>query len=338
MDDSFSVRVDKVFGSLTATSNLTSLWSLTDDEIAKREWDRDAPSRELLDFDSKPCPPHIDGFFAKTLDDDDESAIRSAIGLDSALDHEEEEDEFDKVAVDSEKEKQQPSDRFYMRDVSDYGISADIYDELPLTLQDVKRDPRANHEAAKLRLKEDAEAALREGHLASMPPPHPSKTQGHDDAESPKKLKLKEDSKLPPHSSIPDYIRNPAKYTCYTLDVSDDMDEQSNRKAYMDFLSLMKKQSQLDDDSSTNFQKSPTFNSRMKQPAGTITKHGIEAEQMQVKKTVPRGIVAVESDNAHVSALEEDESSIAADRARPGSLHKSGRRYRTRAIMMDTDD
>ncbi|XP_059294377.1 uncharacterized protein LOC132047362 [Lycium ferocissimum] len=326
MDDSFSVRVEKVFGSLTATSNLSSVWSLTDDEIAKREWDRDA---ELLDFDSKPCPPHIDGFFAKTLDDDDESAIRSAIGLDSALDHEEEEDEFDKVAVDSEKEKQQPSDRFYMRDVSDYGISADIYDELPLTLQDVKRDPRANHEAAKLRLKEDAEAALREGHLGYMPPPHPSKTKGHDDAHSPKKLKLKEDSKLPPDSSIPDYIRNPAKYTCYTLDVSDDMDEESNRKAYMDFLSLMKKQSQLDDDSSTNFQKSPTFNPRMKQPAGTIIKHGVEAEQMQVKNTIPLGIV---------SAMEEDESSIAADRARPGSFHKSGRRYRTRAIMMDTDD
>ncbi|MCD7471061.1 hypothetical protein HAX54_011341 [Datura stramonium] len=353
MDDSFRVRVDKVFGSLTATSNLSSLWCLTDDEIEKREWDRDVPSRELLDFDSKPCPPHIDGFFAKphqTLDipkqlqsdleqlsdgqepdDDGEPDIRSCIGLDCTLDYEEEEDEFDKLAVYRGKEKQQ-----YTRDFSDYGISADTYHELPLTLQDIKRDPRANHEAAKLRLKEDAEAALR-GHLGSMPPAA-SKTQGQYDANSPKKLKFKEDTNLSADSSVPDYIRNPSKYTCYTLDDSDDIDEESNRKAYMDFLSLVKKRSQLDDDSSPDYQKPPTFNPRMKQPAGTFTKQGAEAGQVQVKKTVPLNIVAVEADNAQVSAMEEDESSIAADRTRPGSLHKPGRRYRTRAIMMDTDD
>lgn len=110
MDESFRVRVDKVFGSLTETSNLSSLWCLTDDEIEKREWNRDTPSRELVDFDSKPCPPHIDGFFSKspqTLDfpkqlqsdleqlgdgqepdDDNELDIRSGIGLDCTLDYE----------------------------------------------------------------------------------------------------------------------------------------------------------------------------------------------------------------------------------------------------------
>ncbi|CAN4079829.1 unnamed protein product [Withania somnifera] len=353
MDDCFRVRADKVFGSLTATSNLSSLWCLTDDEIEKKEWNRDIPSRELLDFDSKPCPPHIDGFFAKphqTLDftqqlqselehlsdgqeqdDNDESDIRSCIGFDCTLDYEEEEDEFDKMAVDREQEQQQLSNRLYTREVSDYGISADTYQELPLTLEDIKRDPRANHKAAKLRLKEDAEAALREGHLGSMPP-------AEDDANSPKILECKQKSNVSPDSSIPDYVRNPSKYTCYTLDVSDDMDEESNRKAFMDFFSLMKKRSQLGDDSSTNLQKLPTFNPRMKQPAGTFTKQGVEAEQMQVKKTVPLSIVAVESNNAQVSVMEEDESSIAADRARSGILHKSGRRYRTRAIMMDTDD
>lgn len=337
MDDSFRVRVDKVFGSLSSTSNdLTSLWCLTDDEIVKREWNRDIPSRELLDFDSKPSPPNIDGFFAKpqqTLDfpkllqsdvemlsdgeeqdDNDQFDIRSCIGLDCTLDYEEEEDEFDKIAVDMEKEKQQSNDRLYPQD--DYGISADIYQELPVTLRDIKRDPRANHEAAKLRLKEDdAEAALREGHLGSMPPAA-SKAQGE------------EDSNLSPDSSVPDYIRNPSKYTCYKLDVSDNMDEESNRKAYMDFFSLMKKRSQLDNDSSSDFPKLPTFNPRMKQPTGFFTKQGVEADQMQVKKTVPLSIVT----------MDEDESSIAADRARPGSLDKPGRRYRTRAIMMDTDD
>lgn len=250
--------------------------------------------------------------------------------------YQEEEDKFDKVAVDREKEKQQPSDRLFTREVSDYGISADTEHELPLTLQDIKRDPRANHEAAKLRLKEDAEAALRQGHLGSMSAAA-SKTQGRDDAHSPKKLKFnQEDKNLFPNSSVPDYIRNPSKYTCYTLfDVPDDMDEESNRKAYMDFLSLMKKQSQLEVDSSIDFQKTPTFNVKMKQPAGTFTKQGVEAEQMQGKRTVTLSIVNMESDNA---VMEEDESSVAADRARPGSLHKPGRRYRTRASMMDTDD
>lgn len=238
------------------------------------------------------------------------------------------------MAVDTEKEKQQPSDRLYTREVSDYGISADTDHELPLTLHDIRRDPRANHEAAKLRLKEDAEAALREGHLGSKPPTA-YKTLGQDDAHSPKKLKLKEDYRLVPNSSIPDYVRNPSKYTCYTLDVSDDMNEESNRKAYMDFLSIIKKGSQLDNDSSTNFEKSPTFNLKMKQPAGTFTKQGVKSEQMQVKKIVPLSIVSMESDNA---AMEEDESSIAADRARHGSLHKPGKCYRTRTTMMDTDD
>ncbi|KAK4367325.1 hypothetical protein RND71_011117 [Anisodus tanguticus] len=77
---------------------------------------------------------------------------------------------------------------------------------------------------------------------------------------------------------------------------------------------------------------------RMKQqPAGTFNKQGIETEQMQVKKTAPLSIVAVESDNAQVSAMEEDESSVADDRARPGSLQKHGRRYRTRAITTSDD-
>ena len=56
MDDSFKVRVDKIFGSLaaaasssssasastpTATTPSSSLWSLTDDEIERKEWVRD---------------------------------------------------------------------------------------------------------------------------------------------------------------------------------------------------------------------------------------------------------------------------------------------------------
>lgn len=51
MEDTFRVRVDKIFGSLTPSTatpspSLSSLWSLTDDEIEKREWNRDKESPE----------------------------------------------------------------------------------------------------------------------------------------------------------------------------------------------------------------------------------------------------------------------------------------------------
>ena len=53
MEDSFRVRVDRIFGSLASSSNstsssssLTSLWSLTDADIQKKEWNRSKGSPE----------------------------------------------------------------------------------------------------------------------------------------------------------------------------------------------------------------------------------------------------------------------------------------------------
>lgn len=50
MEDNFRVRVDKIFGSLASSaipsSSLSSLWSLTDDEIQRREWIREKGSPE----------------------------------------------------------------------------------------------------------------------------------------------------------------------------------------------------------------------------------------------------------------------------------------------------
>ncbi|GMI68281.1 hypothetical protein like AT5G13970 [Hibiscus trionum] len=186
MEDSFNVRVGKVFGSLDASSNskslpLCSLWSLTNGEIKKREWNRD--KKTLNDDEGK-------GFFhnfppknkknaidfgvelEKDLDDlddeeeearassskqanDEEWEIKSSIGRDCTLDYEEEEDAYDKVAVGRDKNE----DCFYLKDVNDYDIDADSGNVLPTAFKDFSRDPRANHIAAKLRLKEDEEAA-----------------------------------------------------------------------------------------------------------------------------------------------------------------------------------
>lgn len=51
MEDTFRVRVDKIFGSLTSSSaipsrSVSSLWCLTDEEIERREWNRDKESPE----------------------------------------------------------------------------------------------------------------------------------------------------------------------------------------------------------------------------------------------------------------------------------------------------
>jgi len=69
----------------------------------------------------------------------------------------EEEDGYDKLAVGREK----AGERLYMRDIADYGIDVDSCNELPDSFEEVDRDPRANHLAAKIRLEEDAEAAER---------------------------------------------------------------------------------------------------------------------------------------------------------------------------------
>lgn len=112
MEDSFNVRVNKVFGSLPAPEASSSLWCLTDEEIEKREWNRDKGSP--VDNDQpKPYPENLDAFAnlsgagstsQEDLDDDDdtddkglaqrdgESAdvwdVRTSIGKDCTLDNE----------------------------------------------------------------------------------------------------------------------------------------------------------------------------------------------------------------------------------------------------------
>ncbi|KAK6146571.1 hypothetical protein DH2020_020440 [Rehmannia glutinosa] len=202
MEDSFRVRADKVFGGLggnTASSVgvSPSLWCLGDEEIERREWNRNkedveegegggesGPSvvRNQLDSDLQDLSDYQEEEEEEEEEEEDEEIdggkrkrrrnntsiaetsvdeyldVQSNIGRDCTLDYEEEEDEYDKVAVGAE----QTGDRMYMRDVkyAEYGIhELNEYGELPNTFQAVVRDPRANHTAAKIRLKEDAEAA-----------------------------------------------------------------------------------------------------------------------------------------------------------------------------------
>lgn len=133
MDDSFKVRVDRIFGSLSSSStassssspfnsSLSSLWSLTDDEIERREWikgkeeeqppESDLEPTSFFDGRTKVNERNLFGFrddFEDDLDDLDENPksngssskfpkpddyggeeweIKSSIGRDCTLDYE----------------------------------------------------------------------------------------------------------------------------------------------------------------------------------------------------------------------------------------------------------
>ncbi|KAK4783448.1 hypothetical protein SAY86_007822 [Trapa natans] len=199
MEDTFKVRVDRIFGSLNASSvasassdsSLRSHRSLTDDEIERKEWNRDKGS---LEPECRPNgsriteePSHGLRELENDLDDlgdgleedeeepaspsgkpddynDDEWEIKSSIGRDCTLDYEEEEDVYDKVAVGREK----AGERLYMKDFCDYGREIDSGNGLPFSFGNADRDLRANHMAAEVRLKEDAEADREKGTLTVL--------------------------------------------------------------------------------------------------------------------------------------------------------------------------
>ncbi|QHO48363.1 uncharacterized protein LOC110274665 [Arachis duranensis] len=133
MEDSFKVRVDKAFGSLplssTSPSSFSSLWSLADDEINSTPSNQSEPKPDPkpsatsssfsssfwvqlendLDNLNDKDDNNEDGDvgFCRTqlkLDDydDEQWQIRSGIGLDCTLDHEEEKDKYDKQAIGKE--------------------------------------------------------------------------------------------------------------------------------------------------------------------------------------------------------------------------------------------
>lgn len=197
MEDSFKARVERAFGLLSSPSSAalsSSLWCLTDEELEKRPWNRESES-PAEDDGEDPFPLDIDRLLSakSKLGVDDENRdpnpnpnckayagcycwevektssqsheavhdeeegldVRSSIGMDCTLDFEEEEDEYDKVAVGRET----TGDHLYISDVTDYMPHLDSYNEIRISFKEASMDSRANHFAAKLRLKEDAEAA-----------------------------------------------------------------------------------------------------------------------------------------------------------------------------------
>lgn len=119
-------------------------------------------------------------------------------------------------------------------------------------------------------------------------------------------------------SGIPDYMRNPSKYTRYTFDEGE-VDEESNRKAYMEFLNMVRSR----DEPLGELPTSVAFVPKRKPMAEG------KVEIVDKGRDGRRGAVAVIStiEDSTVSVMEEDEMETAQN-----VLRRPGRQYRTKAL------
>ncbi|CAA7031452.1 unnamed protein product [Microthlaspi erraticum] len=382
MEESFRVRIDKIFGSLSSSSAssspLSSLWCLADDEIDKtersggeKEPSGSRPEENVPEDLSVDEDEGQSSVSQKPSDyNDEEWEIKSLIGMDTTLDMEEEEDENDKVAVGEELYS-------YTKDVNDYETEADDWEELPASFKEREKDPRANLIAAELRLKEDAEAVnkLNSLHVSEV---HEDKismstslvvSEGEhvgssDDNGLKPILKRKEnmvDSKLQKRvrfssdtrdenssggekdsvmetsspdeqivradypCGIPDYMRNPSKYTRYTFDEGE-VDEESNRKAYMEFLNMVRSRDEPLVEPLGELPTSVAFVPKRKPMAESKVENedkGRDGRRGAVAVAV--AVISTVEDNT-VSAMEEDEMETAQN-----VIRRPGRQYRNKA-------
>ncbi|KAF3430910.1 hypothetical protein FNV43_RR25640 [Rhamnella rubrinervis] len=375
MDDSFRLRVEKVFGSLASSpssSLKSSLWSITDDEVKRREWrrpssgtsempcsssfdehlkkDRGISRRtnfsedelEGLDEGDEDRDEELDGPLGRGQDDQDEWSIRSSIGLDCTLDYEEEEDEFDKVACGREN----AGDRLYMGDVRERKSYLNSYNVLPNPLHGTVKDPRANHLAAKARLKEDEdEASMVNSNLACAADiKEPYVKSSKDDTPRPKSILKRRFSEANSKSQkrvrfnlgsktdcegesnvlyygsqivsgIPDFAVNPSKFSCYTSDSSeDDTIAQSCRNVISQVKSFGGKSGSELDNGLADLPKSATSVSERKSSDSKAVNDGSEVKQNKEgdgKQSVfPVGVAAGgEAEDEVGTAVEDDKTS-----------------------------
>ncbi|KAI3720473.1 hypothetical protein L6452_21391 [Arctium lappa] len=366
MDHSFNDRVDKVFGSISSSSSSSSTpWSLTDAQVERRLWNRDKGDNR--DDDQTLVSSSFHDLFKcqrdDTQDHGDEWDIRSFIGLDATLDNEEEEDAYDKMA----EGREDAGDRIYMKDVTDHGPYLNSHNILPCSLHDVKKDPRANHDAAKTRLKEDNDVVgenpvsshgIDEVMLNAAEPcvTVPASEDGtriksilkrkNDDVVKPaKRVRFDSTCKnedeltngtrlqgsgLPKVSgSVPDYILNPSKYTQYSID---EFSRDANTEAYLDFLEQVK--NSKDVKSSGDMPRSVLFIPKKKRADGEAACNGDKQSSTEAQTGCGVGIAAVVVQQGEISQeMQEEADDVVCTKDRS---QKPGRRqYRTK---MGADD
>ncbi|XP_059308383.1 uncharacterized protein LOC132059697 [Lycium ferocissimum] len=392
-DESFKARVDKVFGSLSSSSS--SAWSLTGDEVEKKEWNRTALKQGKDDDDNNLCSSSYDDLFKhkrsrnitqqEDVNDDDGSEvnndvwdIRSSIGLDSTLDNEEEEDEYDRVA----EGRVDAGDRLYMKNIINPEKSSDS------SGHNIHRDARANHMAAQVRLKEDADAAEKcethfdgitlsgeqhsakplQDHCKVKPILKRTKKSENGVLKSSKRVRFDPDCKDEPEGpsepevswaapasanssfeddesiisrrKVPDHVLNPSKYTCYSLDSTSELDDESNSQACRYTLEEVEKSKhdqlaqETMDVSGTN-PRSVVFVPRQKNTDATLSKGMIEdaCNESLHPKGVPVCVAAEEAQQTEDPMEEDMETRVAENNI---VSQKPERRYRSKGGMEDS--
>lgn len=136
-------------------------------------------------------------------------------------------------------------------------------------------------------------------------------------------------------SAVPDYIRNPSRYTHYTFDSSTDIDDKANKEAYMSFLAQIKGSNAssqadeaLDDLPSVTFIPKKKSGDVTMGENETVSKLKLDVEKdCMNKKAFPVSIAAAgDTENSDVCAMEEDEQELIEDTKR--SSQRSNRKYR----------
>jgi hypothetical protein len=360
MDDSFRLRVEKTFGSLATAppaSTPPSLWSLTDDEIEKREWNRGKQDDADEDQENKSYPSNLDGFFKKSLDDDDEDVndksshfvkpdeydeeewdIRSSVGLDCTLDNEEEEDGYDKVAIGDER-------------TGDYLFMGDVVEQKNGIHKFIRG---SNHLSAKFTVEEEEEDVETAGNFNALRVSQDNniksilKKRGNSiESKTGKRVRFDPECKdeevdqetIPEEdTSLPEYLRNPLKYTRYTFDNSSDINEESNRKACMDFLNTLRGENDVDpeDDIRKNPPKTVIFTPKKRVSDDSVNKLKVMEEDVCKEENSKLSFLGDISESEACAMEEDDEQVSVADNINSISS-KKGRQYRVKPSSDDDE-
>ncbi|KAI9382515.1 hypothetical protein POPTR_014G143800v4 [Populus trichocarpa] len=146
---------------------------------------------------------------------------------------------------------------------------------------------------------------------------------------------------LPPDypSGIPDYMRNPSKYTRYTFDSATNVDEESNQEAYMDFLKILQRPNTTEshpDEVPVDLSKPLTFIPKRKTSGAAVIDNSIDSKQNQddasedfkLRRGLPLAIAAFDDNDTETCAMEEDKPETAADKT---NSSRPERQYRSKA-------
>ncbi|KAL2939600.1 Protein TSSC4 [Bienertia sinuspersici] len=301
MEDTFRVRVDKTFNSLSSSSSSSSQ-TLTSPSLCLNELDfRKEVEDDLEELDDNDgegtrAENAVNKCREVVCGEEDELDVKKSIGMDCTLDFEDEEDGYDKVAVGTEKNWSAHPKSILKRKDDQIGSKSE---------KRVRFEPNCGKDDHSTY--EDDKIVMSEAYKESS-------SQQNDS------------------SLIPDHVRHPLRYTHYTFDSSSDMNEESNRQAYMDFLTMVKKSKSEPEEVPADLRKPVIFNPKKKGgDTSMVTSNQSDHSMEEVirKKNLPLSIAAGIIKEDESSEMEVDEHETTVNKVSNG--RRTARKYRSKA-------